>query len=183
MIPARAQHHIWRSYQVALPIQHKLRGTLRLAVLSDLHVGSHSDDIARLTRIVDEVGQRQFDILLLPGDFINMQIFGGGRVTPDRIAEVLAPLARRMPTFAVLGNHDAEYGLMYVEESLTSAGINVLHNKWSSCTTMAGDVCIVGLEDELNWSARFCGSIAWYAKRCSTSCARPRSSQYDAIAG
>lgn len=154
-MPARAHHHIWRSYQVVLPIQHKLRGTLRLAVLSDLHVGSHTDDIARLTHIVDEVSQRRFDILLLPGDFMNMQIFGGGRITPGHIAEVLAPLARRMPTFAVLGNHDAEYGLPHVEESLASAGIKVLQNKWSSCATNAGDVCIVGLEDESTGAPEF----------------------------
>jgi len=145
---ARAQSHIWRNYQVTLPTQDKLRGTLRLIVLSDLHVGSHSYDLDRISQIVEEVALKQFDILLLPGDFINMQVFGGGRIQPERIASVLEPLTQKVKTFAVLGNHDAEYGLEHVEQCLTSVGIQVLQNRWSRCVTNSGALYIVGLEDE-----------------------------------
>jgi uncharacterized protein len=145
---AKAQKHVWQNYQVALSKPIELKHPLRLVVLSDLHVGSHYADLERLADIVNEVSKRKFDILILPGDFINMQIFGGGRIRPESVAEVLAQLTQRIPTFAVLGNHDAQYGFEHVESSLTAIGVTVLRNSWSKCPTPAGDVFIVGLEDE-----------------------------------
>jgi uncharacterized protein len=152
---AKAQKHVWQNYRVALPTAIKLKRPLRLVVLSDLHVGSHHADLERLANIVDEVSKRKFDILILPGDFVNMQIFGGGRVRPESVAKVLAPLTQRIPTFAVLGNHDSEYGLEHVERSLTAVGATILHNSWSKCSTSAGDIFIVGLEDESTGSPNF----------------------------
>ena len=48
----------------------------------------------RLEGIVAEVISHRPGLLLLGGDYVNMQPFGGGRVRPEQIAEVLAPLAR-----------------------------------------------------------------------------------------
>ncbi len=145
---ANAQPHIWRNYKVSQAIDIPATRTLRFIVLSDLHVGSHSNDLERLTRIVEEVSQKQFDVLLLPGDFVNMQIFGGGRVRPERIAEALVPLVKTVPTFAVLGNHDSEYGADQVEQCLSDAGIQVLRNSSARCSESAANIYIVGLEDE-----------------------------------
>lgn len=145
---ANAQDHVWKNYQVTLPTLLNLKHPLHLIVLSDLHIGSHNDDLKRLENIVVEISKREFDILLLPGDFVNMQIFGGGRIKPESIAKILRPLTKRIPTFAVLGNHDSEYGLDQVERSLTAAGVTVLRNSWAKCATSAGDFFIIGLDDE-----------------------------------
>jgi uncharacterized protein len=155
---ARAQKHVWQNYQVAFPKPIELKHPLRLVVLSDLHVGSHHADLERLANIVNEISKRKLDILILPGDFVNMQIFGGGRVRPESVAKVLAPLTQRIPTFAVLGNHDSQYGLEHVESSLTAVGVTVLRNSWSRCSTSAGDIFIVGLEDESTGSPNFTGA-------------------------
>lgn len=152
---AKAQKHVWRNYRIPLVAGHHSKRKLLFIVLSDLHIGSHSKDLERLSRIVDEVAQKKFDILLLPGDFMNMQIFGGGRIRPEQIASIIEPLARKLPTFAVLGNHDAEYGLEHVEQCLTSVGVQVLQNRWSRCDTNSGTIHIVGLEDESTGSPDF----------------------------
>ena len=88
---AKAQPHTWQKHQVTLSSELQIATPVRMLVLSDLHVGSHSNDLQRLSQIVAEVAQRQFDLLLLPGDFVNMQVFGGGRVRPYRVLPRVAP--------------------------------------------------------------------------------------------
>jgi len=87
--------------------------------MSDLHAGSHADDVARLTAIVKEAAAFKPDLVLHGGDFVNMQLFGGGRLSPYAIARILAPLDAPLGRFAVLGNHDYNYGA----EEITAAAI------------------------------------------------------------
>jgi predicted MPP superfamily phosphohydrolase len=116
-------------------------------VLSDLHVGSQAADSRRFEGIVNEVLRHKFDLLLLPGDFVNMQMLGGGRVRPETIAQLLAPIASRVPTIAVMGNHDAEYGIAPIVKCLSDYGIVVLFNESTLVRTEAGDIHIAGVED------------------------------------
>ena len=60
--------------------------------LSDLHTGSHSDDVRRLEGIVAEAARLAPDLVLFGGDYVNMQPFGGGRVPPRVIAAILSRL-------------------------------------------------------------------------------------------
>ena len=53
---------------------------MRIAFLSDFHTGSHSGDVARLDAIIAEASSFRPDIALFGGDYVNMQVFGGGRV-------------------------------------------------------------------------------------------------------
>jgi predicted MPP superfamily phosphohydrolase len=48
--------------------------------------------------------------VLLGGDYVNMQWLGGGRVPPRVIARILARITGRHGRFAILGNHDYNYG-------------------------------------------------------------------------
>ena len=140
---ARASPHEWRSYRLNAPLDR----ALTCMVLSDLHVGSHAGDLDRVEAIVHEVMARRPGLLMLGGDYVNMQPFGGGRVRPEQIAEVLAPLVRAMPAVAVLGNHDAEYGTERVARALEERGIPVLFNEVRRIETEAGAVDVAGLED------------------------------------
>jgi predicted MPP superfamily phosphohydrolase len=57
---------------------------LRIVFLSDFHTGSHVHDVVRLSSIVDEATLVKPDIALFGGDYVNMQLFGGGaRTTAD----------------------------------------------------------------------------------------------------
>lgn len=147
----RAPQHVWRRYEVAAPVER----LLRIAVLSDLHVGSHANDVERFCCIVEEVLARKPDLCLLPGDFVNMQIFGGGRISPDEISSLLAPLARNVPCHAVLGNHDAEYGNDATCRALECVGITVHSNSHTVLESLAGSIFIFGLEDHSTGSPDF----------------------------
>jgi predicted MPP superfamily phosphohydrolase len=133
----------WRRYGLAGNVS----STLTCIVLSDLHIGSHGGDLERLSGIVDEVLARRPGLVLLGGDYVNMQVFGGGRVRPEEIAEIPAPLARAAPVAAVLGNHDAEYGVSIVAETLEAVGIPVLLNAVQRLDTDSGMIDVAGLED------------------------------------
>lgn len=139
----RAPQHVWRRHRLTGGIERPLT----CVVLTDLHVGSHGGDLDRLSRIVGEVQALRPGLLLLGGDYVNMQPFGGGRVRPEEVAEILAPLARAMPAVAVLGNHDAEYGEARVAAALEERGMPVLFNAVRRLETDAGAIDVAGLED------------------------------------
>ena len=79
-----------------LPVPGELDG-LRIAHLSDFHLGVPSRGTEAVDRAVDWVEERQPDLTLVSGDLLSR------RAGEDRLRELLA----RLPEcYAVLGNHD-----------------------------------------------------------------------------
>jgi predicted MPP superfamily phosphohydrolase len=115
--------------------------------LSDLHTGSHSNDVVRLAGIVAEAQTFSPDLVLFGGDFVNMQVFGGGRVPPRVIAAILAELRGSIGQFAVLGNHDYTYGAEEISDALRTRGITVLDDDRQSMKFESCSIDIVGIPD------------------------------------
>ena len=89
---ARAQPHVVRHYALTLAGWPRFERPLRIALLSDHHVGSHTGDVARHNLIVRSAVALRPDLVLYGGDYLNMMLLGGGRVPPRIIARVLARL-------------------------------------------------------------------------------------------
>jgi len=144
---SRAQPH--RVRRIALTIPGWPRGPrpLRIVFLSDNHTGSHAGDVARLERIVEEAAAFAPDLVLHGGDFVNMQLFGGGRVPPRVIATILARLQAPLGRFAVLGNHDYTYGAAEVAAALRDAGIAMLDDARVTLAVAGGAIDLIGLPD------------------------------------
>lgn len=79
---------------------------LRVAVLSDLHVGSPYNGPDRLRELIAETNAQRPDITLLAGDFVIQGVLGGSFVEPERIAQELQALQAPLGVYAVMGNHD-----------------------------------------------------------------------------
>jgi predicted MPP superfamily phosphohydrolase len=120
---------------------------LRIAFLSDLHAGSHTDDVTRLAAIMKEAAAFKPDLVLHGGDFVNMQLFGGGRLSPFVVAKILAQLDAPLGQYAVLGNHDYNYGAEEITAALLAEGINVLHDEKRSLAFQGATFELVGLPD------------------------------------
>src|ERR1700704_6622946 len=75
---APAQPHVVRTLGLEIDGWPRWSRPLRVAFLSDFHTGSHSGDVPRLQRIAAEAQAFSPDLVLLGGDFVNMQPFGGG---------------------------------------------------------------------------------------------------------
>lgn len=144
---SRAQPHVMRRLSVSIAGWPRTSRPLRIAYLSDFHVGSHSGDVARLEAIVAEAAAQKPDLVLHGGDFVNMQPFGGGRVPPCTIAAILARLDAPLGRLAVLGNHDYVYGADAVAGALQAQGITVLSDERHTLRHQAHDIDLIGLPD------------------------------------
>ena len=108
------------------------KSNLRMAVLSDLHIGSPHVGLDKLRLIVDKTNAEGPEIVVLLGDFVTGGPNGmraGGFVEPESIAQELKKLHAPLGVYAVLGNHDWWYDGEHVRRALTAAGIPVLENR------------------------------------------------------
>jgi predicted MPP superfamily phosphohydrolase len=136
-----------RVEKVDVPLHWPYPRPLRVAVVSDLHVGAPYYGLSRLPSIVERINATHPDLICLAGDFVTLGVLGGHRVPPDSIAHVLAGLSAPYGVFAVLGNHDRTYNGPWVQASLSSVGIRVLEDTAVSISTASGRVWIAGVSD------------------------------------
>lgn len=136
---------------------------LRLAAISDLHVGGVHMPLSRVGAIVDQVNLLKPDLVLLLGDFVASRARRPGDPAPSEWASELARLAAPAGRFAVLGNHDwwqderAQHGLGGPTQSglaLETAGIPVLENRAVRLETGAGPLWLAGLGDQEAFAMR-----------------------------
>jgi uncharacterized protein len=144
---AHAQPHAVRRLDLTIAGWPKTVRPLRIAFLSDFHAGSHTGDIARLGAIVGEAAAFKPDLVLHGGDFVNMQMFGGGRLAPRATAAVLARLDAPLGRFAVLGNHDYVHGADEVRDALERHGITVLEDERRTLRQDGHEIDLIGLPD------------------------------------
>lgn len=123
----------------------ELRG-LRIAVMSDLHVGPPHITLARLRGIVQVANATEADLILLPGDFVETPL-GWRMAEPEAIAAELQRLRANVGVFAVLGNHDWWYDPTRVRRALENVGIRVLENQAVSLMHKGERLWLAGLTD------------------------------------
>ncbi len=117
--------------------------TVRLLLISDIHVGGPDMPPSRLARIVDQISALRPDLVLVAGDLISDKRVATRRYS---MAEAVAPLAAlrpRLGTFAVLGNHDHWHDPGAARTALRRAGVTVLDNR----AVQAGPLALGGLDD------------------------------------
>lgn len=107
---------------------------IRIAVLSDTHVGDPHVDADRVARLATRINREAPDAAVFVGDYVAGHRPRAARTADERaeIANGVAALGRvRAPTgrAAVLGNHDWWYDGPAVETELRRAGITVLENE------------------------------------------------------
>jgi hypothetical protein len=144
---AHAQPHVVRRYNLTLPGWPRFSRQMRIAFLSDFHVGAHTGDVGRLAIIGKEAAAHAPDLVLFGGDYMNMQLIGRGRVPPQAIAGVLSQIARGRGCFAILGNHDYIYGKLEVTAALRDMGIAVLDHGRQPFTYQGHSIDVIGVPD------------------------------------
>ena len=111
--------------ELELPtLPNRLKG-LKIALLSDLHVGSPHWGLERLAELVARTNAEQPDLIVLAGDYISHVRFGT-TVPPEPIAAELGQLRAPLGVLAVLGNHDVWFGRARVAAALEAHGVHVL---------------------------------------------------------
>lgn len=119
---------------------------LKIAVLSDLHVGGSFIDDDKVKTIVQRTNELQPDLIVIAGDYIS-----GGRRDPTRAPETYAHLLKefRAPlgVYSVLGNHDWWYDGARVRHALEANGIKVLENETAKLDVRGTTLWLAGFAD------------------------------------
>jgi len=132
---------------IAIQRWHPEHSDLKIALMSDLHVGSPHWDLEKLGEAVAATNAENPDLVLLLGDFVIHGVIGGHFVTPEQISNELARLHAPLGVVAVLGNHDWWYNGERVRHALESQGIQVLENQNLRLTYRGRAFWLCGLAD------------------------------------
>jgi predicted MPP superfamily phosphohydrolase len=122
-------------------------GNLKVALISDLHVGSPWVDLKKLRELVVKTNAVKPDLILLAGDFVVESVIGGQFVDAESIAAELSKLNAPLGTFAVLGNHDWVYDGKRVTTALKSVGIEVIENGAARIERDRKHIWLLGIAD------------------------------------
>jgi uncharacterized protein len=125
---------------------------LRVAVLTDLHIGSPFNHVAKLRAAVARTNAAAPDVICILGDLVIQGVIGGTFVAPETIADDLGRLRAGTATIAVLGNHDGWFDHDRVRRSLESRGIRVIEETAVPLATPAGKIWFAGVSDL--WTGR-----------------------------
>jgi uncharacterized protein len=120
---------------------------LRVALLSDLHVGAPFWGPDELSELVERTNAEQPELILLGGDYLVGGEPGAVHVPPDVIAERLQQLRAPLGVIAVLGNHDWDDGSM--RRAFVQRGIQVLEDEHRRVVRGGLGLYVVGLADQL----------------------------------
>jgi uncharacterized protein len=126
--------------------------SLRVAVLTDLHVGSPFNGMAKLHSTVDRTNAAQPDLICILGDLVIQGVLGGRFVTPEEIVVELARLHTSAGIVAVLGNHDGWFDHDRVRQAVEAVGIRVVEDTAIRVNTPIGPLWVAGISDL--WTGR-----------------------------
>jgi uncharacterized protein len=128
------------------------RSPLRVAVISDLHVGSPFNGLAKLRDVVDRTNAANPDLICILGDLVIQGVVGGRFVAPEPIAAELARLRAAAGAVAVLGNHDGWFDHDRVRAALEGVRVRVVEDTAVELDTPSGPVWVAGVSDL--WTGR-----------------------------
>lgn len=134
-------------HRLTLDAGRRLRSPLRLAFVSDLHIGPTTPH-ATLESAFDLLRRAAPDVLVLGGDYVFLD---ATRAHAEHLRALVASVPARTK-IAVLGNHDLWTDHALLEGALAEAGATVLINDALRLPDPHGEVAILGLDDP--WTGR-----------------------------
>ena len=135
-----------------ISLARRLDAPLRIAILTDLHIGSNFNGIDKLRDVVSRTNAAQPDLICILGDLMSNGPRGArsdrpGFIGPEQVAAELAKLRAPAGVFGVLGNHDNWLDHDRVVAALEAGGIRVLEDKAELLDTPAGPIWLAGVGD------------------------------------
>lgn len=120
---------------------------LRVAVLSDIHVGGAFIDEQKVRTIVRRTNELKPDLIVILGDYMSRDGWVRRRVDPQEFGPMLKDFNAPLGTYSVLGNHDWWDNGPTIRAGLEQNGIKVLENEVLEVSTRGTSLWLVGLAD------------------------------------
>lgn len=118
--------------------------SLKLLLVSDVHVAGPDMPPERLAKIVGQMNALHPDIILFAGDFVSDKTVSTHRYSADKAIAPLGKLHARLGVLAVLGNHDHWRDKMAISNALAKNNVAVLNNE----VKKIGPLVIGGVDDD-----------------------------------
>jgi predicted MPP superfamily phosphohydrolase len=118
---------------------------IRIAVISDIHVGARFIDDDKLRLIVRRTNELQPSLIVILGDYMTGR--AGTTNPPEKFALILKDLNAPLGVYSVLGNHDWWFDGNRVKQALEANGIRVLDDEFTELSFQTGSFWLVGLAD------------------------------------
>ena len=114
---------------------------LRIAVISDIHVGGSFITDEKLRTIVERTNQRQPELIVILGDYMTK-----AHIEPAAFGAILKDFSAPLGTYSVLGNHDWWYDGNMARPWTRRTELRYSRMKW--CGNARGtSLWLVGLAD------------------------------------
>ena len=110
---------------------------IRIALLSDIHIGSVVMDAGHLDRVVIRLNRERPDLVIIAGDFIYGHDKDGAARLGEAMVEPLRRIQAPLGTIASLGNHDYWTGEDAVRDQLRRANVTLVENDAISAGPLA----------------------------------------------
>jgi uncharacterized protein len=126
----------------------------KIVLISDIHSGSNFINEEKLNEIVESANAENADMILLLGDYLSPQILDRRKLKMplETMARNIKGLRAKFGVFAVLGNHDNEFGHNIVRSEFEKIGYKVLENEAVSLEKNGQTIRLLGLSDVLQES-------------------------------
>lgn len=128
---------------------------LRIAVISDIHVGGSFIDDQKVRLIVERTNQLQPEMIVILGDYMTSD-----RVEPEVFGATLKNFQAPLGVYSVLGNHDWWFDGKRVRGGLEANGIKVLEDEVLEVKRGDTSVWLAGLADLWTRAQRIDQTIA-----------------------
>lgn len=120
---------------------------LKIAVISDIHVGSWGVDDQKLRLIIARTNELQPDLIVILGDYMTGTGTFRQRVEPEVFAPVLKELRAPLGVYSVLGNHDWWGDAPRLRSALEANNIKVLEDEVLEVSARGSSLWLAGLAD------------------------------------
>lgn len=147
---------VMRSARIVMPGLPAGQPPLRLALLSDIHIGNFATTPERLDRVVAAINAVHPDIVVIAGDSVNGDYRGDPKFAPGLLAAPLARLRAPLGVFATMGNHDTATDPTALRRVLDRSGVTVLVNS----AARAGPFAIAGIDDAPSGKSQVAKTLA-----------------------
>jgi hypothetical protein len=132
-------------HEIVVPDLAPAHDGLRVAQLSDLHVGSLTP-VERIRSAIDEANRFRPDLVVLTGDYLTRER-GGVSLMREQLGGLTAP------TLATLGNHDRWVDPHGAGAALRHLGYGVLVNENTTIMLRGEPFTVIGIDDLWTYSA------------------------------
>lgn len=124
---------------------------LKIAAIADLHAGSNFIDEAKIRKVVELTNEQEPDVIVLLGDYLSPYIFerASVKMPPEEVFRNLAGLKAKYGVFAVIGNHDNDFGRKRVRAGIEAAGYTVLEDELRTIEKDGKRTTFLGTKDAL----------------------------------